>query len=414
MLFKFHSAYQMISELLQGVLDHTPNPIEVPQLPNQFPLSTDYCPIDVPLTCSNKTEVKDTCCFEHPGGVLVLTQFWNYYPAIGPDKLFTLHGLWPDNCDGSYDQFCSNSDTITEVSGILRSFGEEELLEKMKQVWKNNNHNDEQLWIHEFNKHATCMTTIQSKCYDQYEKHVNVVDFFRTTVAVFETVPTYDWLANNGIVPSTAQTYSRQQIEDTLTAQFGQPVRISCNKYGALDEVWYFHHLKGSVRMYNNSLPDLYPIPALAESRCPEHGIKYLPKDFKPPAPTHTQPNLPRPTDGVYKHGYLKLSGQSGCLISTGKWYTSGTCATFQLFKAPFGGYNLKSSKGFCGVTVDGELICHRGQQPIQFEFDKSKNQINYGGVHVWSAFNEPSRFEQIPIFSGRKGSIVFKLILEE
>lgn len=52
------------------------------------------CPADTPLSCQNTTVVEDTCCFNAPGGQLLLTQFWDTNPATGPDNSWTIHGLW--------------------------------------------------------------------------------------------------------------------------------------------------------------------------------------------------------------------------------------------------------------------------------------------------------------------------------
>lgn len=35
------------------------------------------------LSCHNTTEVEDTCCFNAPGGQLLLTQFWDTSPSTG-------------------------------------------------------------------------------------------------------------------------------------------------------------------------------------------------------------------------------------------------------------------------------------------------------------------------------------------
>lgn len=390
-------------------------------IPSQFKLETfmdttpavpfeiKECPLNLPFSCTNQTQIEDTCCFEYPGGVLLQTQFWDYYPPVGPDDMFTLHGLWPDRCDGQYDQFCDSSMEISNVRKILTEHGQDGLLEKMSKVWKNFNGNDESLWIHEFNKHGTCMSTIKSSCYsDDSKPNQNVVDFFQKSVELFEELPTYQWLSENGIVPSLEQTYSKRQIEETLSARFGQPVFIKCNRYQALQEVWYFHHLRGSI-----VTGDYQPIPALLGSQCPEDGIKFIPKKgFEPPKPTHTQPDGPKPTGKILR-GVLKPESSNGCLISNGNWYSSGTCARFTLLKAEFGGYNIKSSKGFCKIGNEGYLVCGRNVTPMQFAYDKDKKWVTFGGKNKWSAEKEPTRFKQVPISPGYDGPIQFHLKLQ-
>lgn len=364
------------------------------------------CPIDIPLSCSNKTEVTNSCCFEYPGGILLQTQFWDYYPPIGPSDMFTLHGLWPDKCDGSYEQFCDDSRNIDSAEAVLSKFGKTKLIEKMKSFWKNFNGNDEQLWVHEFNKHATCMSTLEDGCYEGLgtKPQQNVVDFYEKTVEIFETLPTYKWLVAAGIEPSTDKTYSRDAIEKALADQFGHPVYISCNRYNALQEVWYFHHLRGSV-----VTGEFVPIPSMLNSRCPADGIKWIPKKgFKPPTPTKTQPIGPGPTGG--SGGYLRPAGHPGCIISNGHWYSSGTCATFHLFKAPFGGYNLKSSKGYCAPDKDGYLTCGPHVSAKQFQFEKSTKMLTYGGRKGWSAAHVPGRFEQVPVKMGKDEEVQFEL----
>jgi len=54
------------------------------------------CPNPGELSCRNTTAVADLCCFNAPGGQLVLTQFWDTAPATGPSNSWTVHGLWYD------------------------------------------------------------------------------------------------------------------------------------------------------------------------------------------------------------------------------------------------------------------------------------------------------------------------------
>jgi ribonuclease T2 len=66
------------------------------------------------LSCSakaNPLEV-DTCCTETFGGLLLQTQIWSTYTGLEsvgqvlPKNSWTVHGLWPDFCNGSYTQYC--------------------------------------------------------------------------------------------------------------------------------------------------------------------------------------------------------------------------------------------------------------------------------------------------------------------
>lgn len=54
---------------------------------------SDFC-LDFPLSCTNRTVVPNTCCFNAPGGELLQTQFWDTDPATGPANHWTIHGLW--------------------------------------------------------------------------------------------------------------------------------------------------------------------------------------------------------------------------------------------------------------------------------------------------------------------------------
>lgn len=317
---------------------------------------------------------------------MLQTQFWDYYPPIGDNHTFTLHGLWPDNCDGTYEQFCDNSLEISkgEVKRILMdTFGDKELYEKMQKVWKNFNGDDESLWIHEFNKHATCIKTIRPTCYSDFLKDENVYDFFKISMNLFEEYPTFDFLAKAGIHPSLDETYTKKQIAEALNSQFSdKTVYFKCNKYNALQEIWYFHHLQGSLLQ-----EQFIPIDALTKSSCPETGIKFLPKGkFSPP------PGQP-PKDPNGRSGYVRLSDHSGCLISNGQHYEYGTCATFRVVDSQFGGKNLLSSKGVCGFDSKGDLTCNRSnsRSKFQFQFDKESRHIGFGGNFKW-CFNEEGK----------------------
>lgn len=57
------------------------------------PFNSLNCPVDIPLSCSNHTEVENSCCFEYPSGIFLQAQFWDARPSVGPKDLFTMHGV---------------------------------------------------------------------------------------------------------------------------------------------------------------------------------------------------------------------------------------------------------------------------------------------------------------------------------
>ena len=73
---------------------------------------------------------------------------------VGPSDAWTIHGLWPDNCDGTYNSFCDPAREYTNITAILTSYKKNELLEYMKKYWKDYAGNDESFWEHEWNKHG--------------------------------------------------------------------------------------------------------------------------------------------------------------------------------------------------------------------------------------------------------------------
>lgn len=231
-----------------------------------------------PMTsCSTAADASsvDTCCVNSPGGNFLQTQFWDTDPSTGPTTSWTIHGLWPDHCDGTYDSSCDSSRAYTDITGILESFDKTELLEYMQTYWKNdpNDGTDEEFWEHEWATHGTCISTLETSCYTNYTAKQEAVDFFQTVVNLFKTLDTYSFLAAADITPSTTETYTSSAILSALQSSFGETVVIRC-KSGALNAVYYFFDVQGSVQNGN-----FVPSPPVGDSsNCPSTGIQYLPK----------------------------------------------------------------------------------------------------------------------------------------
>ncbi|KAF1830553.1 ribonuclease T2 [Decorospora gaudefroyi] len=374
---------------------------------------TQTCP-NAQLSCHNTTAVTDTCCFNAPGGQFLLTQFWDASPATGPDDSWTVHGLWPDHCDGTFDANCDSTRAYSNITAILNSFGATDLLSYMNTYWKDYKGNDESFWYHEWAKHGTCISTLEPDCYDDHKPTEEVVHFFQKAVDLFKTLPSYEWLKAAGIVPSTTATYTTAAIQAAIQAKRpGVSVTLGCRS-GVLNEIWYHYDVRGSIQTgkFEPSNPDGM------KSTCPATGIKYPPKNAASSPPrTTTTAGSPAPTSTAAPgtpfsgkgHLDVVLNGASkGCIISKGTWYATGTCATFTAATSS-NGFTLSSSKGKCGV-VGGALSCGNGVKTAT-TFTASKNgALAAGGNAVWSADRVAAGSSQQTVYAGGDHSSSFEI----
>lgn len=160
---------------------------------------------------------------------------------------WTIHGLWPDNCDGTYPSRCDSSRAYTNITDILNANGGEDTLAYMEEYWKDYKGDDESFWEHEWSKHGTCISTLEPKCYSGYSSGEEAADYFARTVELFKGLPTYQWLADEGITPSSGNTYDSNKIKSILEAKHGAKVALGC-RGNVLNEVWYYFNVKGSLQ----------------------------------------------------------------------------------------------------------------------------------------------------------------------
>ncbi|KAI0023703.1 ribonuclease T2 [Xylariomycetidae sp. FL0641] len=236
------------------------------------------CPIDGPVSCHNQTAA-DSCCFVYPGGRLLLTQFWDEVVHVdGGEQDWTVHGLWPDLCDGSYDQYCGMAPHFSNITAVLEEFEEDELVANMHRYWVAKYGTNDHLWAHEYNKHGTCINTLAPKCYGSaYASGREVVDYFSAAFRLFASLDTYRALYRAGIEPSYRTTYARADVEKALADFSGGKVVLQCGgrHHNVLHEAWYVYFVQGSLQ-------DGTFVPAQDSFRgdsgsCAER-IRYLPK----------------------------------------------------------------------------------------------------------------------------------------
>ncbi|KAL1985807.1 hypothetical protein VTN96DRAFT_7299 [Rasamsonia emersonii] len=245
------------------------------QLFNGAHAGVKSCPANSPVSCSSSSSKSSSgsCCLESPGGLLLQTQFWDTDPVTGPTDSWTIHGLWPDNCDGSYQQNCDPSRAYKNITEILQAAGKQSLLDYMKTYWQSNDESPEEFWEHEWATHGTCINTIDPSCYTNYTAGEEAADFFQQVVTLFKSLDTYQALSDANITPSTDQTYDLSDLEAaTSKIHDGKTPQLSCSN-GELSQIYYYFNLQG------NAITGKYiPVDSPDSSNCPKSGIKYLPK----------------------------------------------------------------------------------------------------------------------------------------
>ena len=291
-------------------------------LATQNALGAPMCLPAVSCTIRNVPNL-DGCCINDPSGHFLQTQFWDTSPALGGAKSWTIHGLWPDFCDGGFDQFCDNSRSLSPhvITQILRNASSSPredadfpsggthpgLLDFIEEHWLSMNGDNAHLWAHEWNKHGTCISTLNPECYekdgakgDASVSDGDLLDYFTHAALLYNTLPTYDFLSRHGIFPSTTQTYELEHLQRAVRdSPHGAEAIFRCRNHNELSEVWYSFHVRAALRngmdewkgnhQWNTWVPTR---PLEGQSgNCPSTGIRYLPKkDGEYPSPTHTQP----------------------------------------------------------------------------------------------------------------------------
>ncbi|KAK9820454.1 hypothetical protein WJX72_010539 [[Myrmecia] bisecta] len=136
-------------------------------------------------------------------------------PPHGRD--FSIHGLWPNNDDGTWPSFCSQTK--------FRRNELRELIDEMNKYWPSLTGSNEVFWTHEWEKHGTCagpqITT----------QH----DFFAAALHLHKTLNIEDALSAASIVPSDSTTYDTADIVAALRDALGFAPIITCHN-GTIEE----------------------------------------------------------------------------------------------------------------------------------------------------------------------------------
>lgn len=225
-------------------------------------------------------------------------------------------------------------------------------------------------------------------------------------------MPSFDWLAQANITPSTEKTYDLKDIEAALKTPRGVAAVVGCQG-GELREIWYHFMVRGSVKTgeFIAHNPDFSGTGGPGKS-CPSSGIKYLPKGVSDNKPSPTTTGYGRPTETAKPTGkgkfVVKLQSGSvaGCLISNGKWYNTllgSSCATFTTHgenDKPGELITLRSRKGTCGIVKEA-FTCGSGVASTVFQIVDGK-LVPPSGQTEWYASELPKGTDQQSIFTSK------------
>ncbi|RDB28497.1 Ribonuclease Le2 [Hypsizygus marmoreus] len=384
----------------------SPSPLGLADL---FPRAVSGCSTSGTQSCKNSSAVSNLCCFEAPGGLLLQTQFWDTNPSTGPVDSWTIHGLWPDNCDLTYDSNCDPSRAYTNINSLLSASGASDTLSYMQTYWVDINGQNEQFWEHEWAKHGTCMSTLETKCLPSGSaKGAEAVAYFQAVVKLFKSLPTYTWLANAGITPSTSKTYTLSTLTSALkSASGGYTPALDCTSSTLNAISWYFN-LKGSAIDGT-----FVPITAPKSGSCPSSGIKYPPKSGTPTStstsPTGTSTPGSLPTKATIKA--LRSGSLVGGLLSAGTWSTQ-TLATYTI-SGSASSFTMISSKGNCGVS-GGAFSCGSGVSLTSFSANTSGSNLLLasGGSSSFTSDGTPSGTTVYTVYTGSSRSQDYTLVI--
>jgi len=144
----------------------------------------------------------------------------------------------------------------------------------MKTYWLSNTNDPTGLWKHEWDHHGTCLSTLKRDCLptDDDGTDTGPVYYFDTVVSLFKSLPTYQSLADAGILPSKSKTHTLAELQEAIQSSFGHTVAFDC-KRSTVFQVYYYFNLKGSAIDGT-----FVPIDAPRPGSCPRSGIQYHPK----------------------------------------------------------------------------------------------------------------------------------------
>lgn len=141
-------------------------------------------------------------------------------PSLSCSAAFTIHGLWPEDNNGSYPSNCNGAPFSTNNLP-------QPLLNQMSCEWVSYTGSNNAFWSYEYGKHGTCALPL-------FQTQEN---YFNSTIALNNQYDVNNALIAAGINPQLASSLPTSQVQSALTNYLGSKPVLSCSSSSLL-EVW--------------------------------------------------------------------------------------------------------------------------------------------------------------------------------
>ncbi|KAJ9066904.1 Ribonuclease T2 precursor (RNase T2) [Entomophthora muscae] len=188
-------------------------------VPKTLKREEDECPIYA-KSCSIRKYSR--CCVPQQGRI-TLVQQWNTQESI---NAFTMHGLWPGDCNTGTGAFDGCRDSPQYPSLYYNVMSDPSLAHLMNTYWPDST---ALLWTNQWNKHGTCHTTIESRCHGNDPSPNDAIRYFQLGLNAYFSYDILTELKLADIVPGG--TYSKAKFMAALSV-WPKSVELRCR--GAL------------------------------------------------------------------------------------------------------------------------------------------------------------------------------------
>ncbi|KAL0080405.1 ribonuclease T2 family protein [Phycomyces blakesleeanus] len=145
----------------------------------------------------------------------------------------------------------------------------------MNNVWPNSEGLVDSLWFHEWNKHGTCMTTLEPGCTSsdklELDSYQGIIDYFSSAVDLYSRFPVFQALARRNILPG--RIYQTTLVASAIEEELGILPNLQCDTNGTLSELWLYFYVKGPIKYL-----EFYPTQPDSTSSC--NVSLYYPKKY--------------------------------------------------------------------------------------------------------------------------------------